>query len=144
MCLIEGIPAVSANGLANMGGYLGHAWLYVYVDSHLNVAKVKRSDKIVTIPYSAGGFVVNAFSPTQPLPDAVEELVLGQNIIALTNGEGIGGTFGPEANGTKVVKIHIDPNNSKPENYEGVIYKKNSSVPYFIPHRLSTDCPQRG
>lgn len=183
MCLTQNIPAVSANGLANMGTYMGHAWLYVYidstwklsdptngqthdlnmtsstdifrpvsveldlfensdfcyeyVDSHLNVAKVKKSDKILTVPYSADGFVINAFSPNHPLPASIEEIVLGRNITALTNGETTGGTLGLDENGKQIKKIHIDPENQKLESYEGVIYRKGSSVPYFIPHQLS-------
>lgn len=183
MCLTQEIPVVSANGFANMGGYMGHAWLYVYVDgqwkcsdptnaatydlktdsltdtfrptsveldlfeddnfcyeyvdSHINVAKVKKSDKILTVPYSAGGFVINAFSPQTALPAGIEEIVLGKNISSLSNGEETGGTLGLETNGKQVVKIHVDPENPKLESWEGVIYKKGSSVPYFIPHQMT-------
>lgn len=108
---------------------------FEYNDAHLNVTQVKSTDLKVTVPYSAGGFVVTSFSPISALSDNIKEIYIGKNIETL----GENGVVGLKDYGKLVEVVHIDPENPYLESYEGIVYKKqgDTTTPYYIPAHLN-------
>lgn len=95
-------------------------FVFSYKETRLNLAKVKKAASDFVVPYSAGGFVISAFSPDSLLPANVTHLYLGKNIESL--GEGVVGlkTFAPN-----VQSVQIDPSNKSLHSYAEVAYYKS-------------------
>lgn len=106
-------------------------FLFEYNDGRLNVAQVKSNDIVLTVPYSAGGFVVSSFSPSVAMSENIKEVYVGKNIETL----GEQGVVGLQLYGQSVEVVHIDPQNPYLESYEGVVYRKegDTTTPYYIP-----------
>ena len=70
-------------------------FVYRFYEEHLTVRRVKKSGKQLIVPFATNGFQVSAFNPSEPLPDGVEEVYLGKNIVSLgENYLGLG-TYAP-------------------------------------------------
>lgn len=108
-------------------------YAYNYTECHLNLNVVKQADDAMTVPFGVTlndgkRYQVSAFSPSEPLPDNVRELYIGTNIESL--GEAY---IGLKEYGPNVEVAYVDPNNKKLQSYEGVVYKKGSEEPLYIP-----------
>lgn len=109
-------------------------YLYEFSGGHLNIAVVKQGGKTLTLPYSAGGYVVTSFNPETDLPQSVKEIYIGKNISAIGNQ----GVIGLSRYGKSVEMVYIDPANTELESLNGVVYLKNGDTvtPYFIPYGM--------
>lgn len=110
-------------------------YLFEFSNGHLNIASVKQGSEKLTLPYSAGGFVVTSFNPEKEMPAEVKEVYIGKNIASI----GVDGSIGLKQYGKSVEMVYIDPENSELESINGVVYlKKGDTVtPYFIPNGMT-------
>ena len=97
-------------------------------EKHLNLCSVTTTSRSFVVPFSAGGYQVTSFNPTSDLPANIRELYIGKNIE--TFGENL---VGLDLHGSKIERIHVDPEHEKLYSYEGVVYRKNSFYPEYIP-----------
>lgn len=93
---------------------------YTYNEGALNVQSIKEGCESVSVPFSAGGFVVSSLNPAK-VHESVKELYVGANITSF--GEGIVGLSIYSA----VEKIIIDPENKNFESFSAAVYDKNIS-----------------
>ena len=107
--------------------------IYNFADQRLNIKQIKSTNALLTIPYSAGGYVVTSLNPSVDLPKEVTELYLGKNITSL--GET---PVGLSVHGKKIEAIHIAEANRTLRSHCGVVYKKNGTKPslYYIPEAM--------
>ena len=104
--------------------------IFNFADQRLNIKEIKSTNTQLTVPYSAGGYVVTSFNPSVDLPKEVTELYIGKNITSL--GES---PIGLSVHGKNVEAIHIAEANRTLRSHCGVVYKKNGTKPslYHIP-----------
>lgn len=95
---------------------------YGYTEAALNVQSIKEGYETISIPYSAGGFIVSMLSPITNVPTSVKEIYVGANITSL--GENI---MGLSAKSTTIEQIHIDPDNTVFESFSAGVYYKNNT-----------------
>ena len=101
-------------------------FVYRFYEEHLTVRRVKKSGKQLIVPFATNGFQVSAFNPSEPLPDGVEEVYLGKNIVSLgENYLGLG-TYAPS-----VKHAFVDSGNPRLVGYGQVVYR--DSWPYYVP-----------
>lgn len=108
---------------------------FEYSDGLLNISRVKKAGDILTVPYSAGGFVVRSFNPKSDLPENIREVYIGKNISAI----GGNGLVGLDLYGQSVENVYIDPLNPELESYKGIVYQKkgDTTTPYYIPYNMT-------
>ena len=56
-------------------------FVYRFYEEHLSIRRVKKSGRQLIVPFGTNGFQVSAFNPSEPLPDGVEEVYIGRNIL---------------------------------------------------------------
>lgn len=107
---------------------------YSFTDKHLNVREVRTGGEQLTVPYSAGGYVLTSFCPDTALPGGIREIYLGKNIETLgENGVGL------ERYGPNVEAAYVDEGNPVLRSHAGVVYKRNDGapVPCYIPAAMT-------
>ena len=102
-------------------------------EMHLNVCSVTTTSRSFVVPFSAGGYQVTSFNPTSDLPATVRELYIGKNIETFGNER-----VGLDYHGKNIERIHVDPEHEKLYSYEGVVYRKGSTYPMYIPAAMKT------
>lgn len=110
-------------------------YIFEFSNGHLNIASVKQGSEKLTLPYSAGGFVVTSFNPEKDMPAEIKEVYIGKNISSI----GTDGSIGLKQYGKSVEMVYIDSANPELESINGVVYlKKGDTVtPYFIPYGMT-------
>ena len=103
-------------------------FVFNYQEGHLNLSRVKKGEKQLTVPFSTNGFRVTSFNPTAELPSNVEELYIGKNIQTL--GEGI---IGLNQYAPSVKYAYVDSKNAKMTGYGQVVYRYQQSEPLYVP-----------
>lgn len=101
-------------------------FVYHFSEERLNIRQVKKNGKQLIVPFGTNGFRVSAFNPSEPLPEGVEEIYIGQNIESL--GENL---LGLSIHAPNVKHAFVDSANSKLKSYGQVVYR--DSQPYYIP-----------
>ena len=105
--------------------------VYSFTEKNFNLARVRKSDDMLVVPYSAGGVRITSFSPDSLLPANVREICLGANI------ETLGEEFmGLSHYAPNVERVHVDPKNTKLKEHLGVVYKKSNSELIYIPSAM--------
>lgn len=105
---------------------------YGFENSTLVVTKVKKCDgEALTVPYSAGGYIVRQFVPRTEIPSNVRQLYFGTNITS----------FGPDEmplfdTAPNVEEAYVDAASTSFSSEEGVVYKRKSSTPVYIPRGI--------
>lgn len=105
---------------------------YSYDNKTLAVTKVKPgAGDVLTIPYSAGGYIVRLFLPRTAIPENVRQICFGKNIMS----------FGPDEMpyfGTcpNVEEAFVDPASTYFSSENGVVYKRKTSTPVYIPRGI--------
>ncbi len=112
--------------------------VYRYNDYSLNVDRVTATENPLVVPYSAGGFVINSFNPTEALPEEITEVYIGENI--KTFGETNDMRLKISNYGKNLQAIHVDENNPSLLSHKGIVYRKNGdeSQLYYIPGGAET------
>lgn len=100
---------------------------YNYYSSNLNVESIKEGNKVVTIPYSVGGFKITSVNPTKEGSKDVKELYIGKNVETLDKD---GNTFGLASKYKSIQSIEVDPANTAMSSYSDIIYKGDDM--YFV------------
>lgn len=110
------------------------AAVFNYVDQNFNIKEIKSTNAQLTVPYSAGGYVVTSFNPTKSLPTEVTELYIGKNIKTL--GES---PIGLNTYGKNVEAAYVSEDNRILLSHCGIVYKKNGTKPslYYIPAAMT-------
>ena len=101
-------------------------FVYHFYEEHLNIRRVKKSGKQLIVPFGTNGFQVSAFNPSEPLPENVEEVYIGQNIVSL--GENF---LGLGVHAPSVKHAFVDAANTHLSSYGQVVYR--DSWPYYVP-----------
>ena len=105
--------------------------VYSFTEKNFNLARVRKSEDMLVVPYSAGGVRITSFSPDSLLPANVREICLGANI------ETLGVEFmGLSHYAPNVERVHVDPKNTKLKEHLGVVYKKSNSELIYIPSAM--------
>ena len=107
--------------------------VYRYYDYRVNVDRVVAKSNPLVVPYSAGGFVIGSFNPSEALPEEVKDIYLGENIETL--GETYNMKLYTSNFGKHIQAIHVDENNRYLMSHKGVVYKRNGDENqlYYIP-----------
>lgn len=106
-------------------------FVFNFNEGHLNLRKVKQSEKQLIVPFSINGFQVTSFNPDTELPSTIEEIYIGKNIQTL--GESI---IGLNIHAPNVKHAYVDTSNKKMESYGQVVYR--NSFTYYIPASATT------
>jgi hypothetical protein len=101
-------------------------FVYRFYEEHLSIRRVKKSGRQLIVPFGTNGFQVSAFNPSEPLPDGVEEVYIGRNILSL--GEHF---LGLGAYAPSVKHAFVDSANPRLVGYGQVVYRDN--WPYYVP-----------
>ncbi len=101
-------------------------FVYNFNEERLNIRKVKQSGKQLIVPFGTNGFQVSAFCPSEPLPEGVEEVYIGRNIVSL--GENI---LGLGIHAPSVKHAYVDTANPRLSSYGQVVYR--DAWPYYVP-----------
>ena len=105
--------------------------VYRFTEKNFNLARVRKSDDMLVVPYSAGGVRITSFSPDSLLPANVREICLGANI------ETLGEEFmGLSHYAPNVERVHVDPKNTRLKEHLGVVYQKSNSKLIYIPSAM--------
>ncbi|MBR4297715.1 MAG: transglutaminase domain-containing protein [Bacteroidaceae bacterium] len=105
--------------------------VYSYTEKNFNLARVRKSDDMLVVPYSAGGVRITSFSPDSLLPANVREICLGANI------ETLGVEFmGLSHYAPNVERVYVDEKNPRLKEHLGVVYKKSNSELIYIPSAM--------
>lgn len=120
---------------AELALFENDSYLFEFSGGHLNIASVKQETEKLSLPYSAGGFVVTSFNPEKDMPAEIKEVYIGKNISLI----GADGSIGLKQYGKSVEMVYIDSANPELESINGVVYlKKGDTVtPYFIPYGMT-------
>lgn len=120
---------------AELALFENDSYLFEFSGGHLNIASVKQGNEKLSLPYSAGGFVVTSFNPEKDMPAEIKEVYIGKNISSI----GADGSIGLKQYGKSVEMVYIDSANPELESINGVVYlKKGDTVtPYFIPYGMT-------
>lgn len=120
---------------AELALFENDSYLFEFSGGHLNIASVKQGTEKLSLPYSAGGFVVTSFNPEKDMPAEIKEVYIGKNISLI----GADGSIGLKQYGKSVEMVYIDSANPELESINGVVYlKKGDTVtPYFIPYGMT-------
>ena len=112
----------------SLGVYLfeDEQFVYNFNEERLNICKVKQSGKQLIVSFGTNGFQVSAFNPSEPLPDGVEEVYIGRNIVSL--GENI---LGLGIHAPSVKHAYVDTANPRLSSYGQVVYR--DAWPYYVP-----------
>ena len=95
---------------------------YNYYEKQLNVCSIKEGHESVSIPYSAGGWIVGMLNPTVQVRWSVKELYIGANI------QSFGDAYiGLKNLSTSIERIYVDPDSKYFESYSTGVYDKNKS-----------------
>ncbi len=107
--------------------------VYRYNDYSLNVDRVITTENPLVVPYSAGGFVINSFNPTEALPEEIAEVYIGENI--KTFGETYDMRLKISNYGKNLQAIHVAEKNPSMLSHKGIVYRKNGDENqlYYIP-----------
>ena len=101
-------------------------FVYNFYEERLNIRQVKNSGKQLIVPFGINGFRISAFNPSEPLPEVVDEIYMGQNI------ESLGENFlGLSIHAPNVKHAFVDSANPTLKSYGQVVYR--DSQPYYIP-----------
>ena len=101
-------------------------FVYNFSEERLNIRLVKKSGKQLIVPFGINGFRISAFNPSKQLPEVVEEIYIGQNIVSL--GENF---LGLSIHAPSVKHAFVDSANPNLKSYGQVVYR--DSQPYYIP-----------
>ena len=101
-------------------------FVYHFSEELLNIRRVKKSGKQLIVPFGTNGFQVSAFNPSEPLPEGVEEIYIGQNIASL--GENL---LGLSVHAPNMKHAYVDAANPSLKSYGQVVYR--DSQPYYVP-----------
>ena len=120
---------------AELALFENDSYLFEFSGGHLNIASVKQETEKLSLPYSAGGFVVTSFNPEKDMPAEIKEVYIGKNISLI----GADGSIGLKQYGKSIEMVYIDSANPELESINGVVYlKKGDTVtPYFIPYGMT-------
>ena len=120
---------------AELALFENDSYLFEFSGGHLNIASVKQETEKLSLPYSAGGFVVTSFNPEKDMPAEIKEVYIGKNISLI----GVDGSIGLKQYGKSIEMVYIDSANPELESINGVVYlKKGDTVtPYFIPYGMT-------
>lgn len=99
---------------------------YEYNEGALNVQSIKEGAESVTIPFSAGGFIVSSLNPAL-VPASVKEIYVGTNISSF----GVG--FVGLARYSAVETINIDPESTHFESFSAGVYDKAGNLKFVAP-----------
>ena len=107
--------------------------VYRYNGYELNIDRVTATASAFVVPYSAGGFVISSFNPTEALPQEITEVYIGENI--KTFGETYDMRLQISNYGKNIQAIYIDKNNPTLLSHKGIVYRKNGDENqlYYIP-----------
>lgn len=100
---------------------------YTYYEAQLNVNSIKEGAESVTIPFSAGGFIVSNLNPVK-VAASVKELYVGTNIASF--GEGMVGL----TKYSVIESIHIDPESTHFESFSTGVYDKAGNLKFIAPY----------
>lgn len=101
---------------------------YGYYEEALNVRSIKEGHEVVSIPYSAGGFIVSMLNPTLQVPESVKELYVGTNISSLGNS-----VIGLKNFSKSIEQIYIDPESAYFESFSTGVYDKEGNLKLIAP-----------
>lgn len=101
---------------------------YGYYEEALNVSSIKEGHEVVSIPYSAGGFIVSMLNPTLQVPESVKELYVGTNISSLGNN-----VVGLKNFSKSIEQIYIDPESAYFESFSAGVYDKEGNLKLIAP-----------
>lgn len=101
---------------------------YGYYEETLNVSSIKEGHEDISIPYSAGGFIVSMLNPTLQVPESVKVLYVGTNI----------SSFGSNVIGLKnfsksIEQIYVDPESAYFESFSTGVYDKDGNLKLIAP-----------
>lgn len=100
---------------------------YTYYEAQLNVNSIKEGHETVSIPYSAGGFIVSNLNPVK-VAASVKELYVGTNIASF--GEGMVGL----TKYSVIENIYIDPESTHFESFSTGVYDKAGNLKFIAPY----------
>lgn len=100
---------------------------YSYYEAQLNVNSIKEGAESVTIPFSAGGFIVSNLNPVK-VAASVKELYVGTNIASF--GEGMVGL----TKYSVIENIYIDPESTHFESFSTGVYDKAGNLKFIAPY----------
>lgn len=108
--------------------------VYNFADQRFNIKQIKSTNAQLTVPYSAGGYILSCFNPTVELPKEIKELYIGKNIASL--GET---PVGLSQHGKNVEAAYVSDDNRVLRSHCGIVYKKNGTKPslYYIPAAMT-------
>ena len=105
--------------------------VYSFTEKNFNLARVRKSDDMLVVPYSAGGVRITSFSPDSLLPANVREICLGTNI------ETLGTEFmGLSHYAPNLECVYVDEKNTRLKTHLGVVYQKSNSKLIYIPSAM--------
>ena len=105
--------------------------VYSFTEKNFNLARVRKSDDMLIVPYSAGGVRITSFSPDSLLPANVREICLGTNI------ETLGAEFmGLSHYAPNLERVYVDEKNTRLKTHLGVVYQKSNSKLIYIPSAM--------
>ena len=94
---------------------------YTWYDGHLAITEVKQGNTQLTVPYSVNNLRISSFNPLVPIPNNVEAIYLGDNIVHLGNTN----DYGAYKQGASVEAIHIAKSNPTFCSENGIVYRLN-------------------
>ncbi|QFQ12804.1 transglutaminase domain-containing protein [Pseudoprevotella muciniphila] len=105
---------------------------YSWHNGFVSVVKIKKTDAIVSIPYSIDGKMqIESVNPTSDVPSGVKELYLPASVSRLGTEDNIGLNY----YGTNIEAIHVKSDNTDLYSENGIVYRRNGDEIniYYVP-----------